>query len=198
MAVIARAGGRIARVWSGSGADTLSVADLPRASDRGAACGASSCVRRYSCSGLPRNADPNRSGAGSRSGRCRGEHRRWVSTATRDDHVYAWPSGPVCSHTSHNDHLAPESFPRRLSEHRRQDALLGQVRERPGDRLAWRGRVPSYHARGHNASRSAQVFPTFWRSLRHSENRRPGNALCFLLFVLRSAPLSICSTRPPR
>src|ERR1700729_67115 len=53
----------------------------------------------------------------------------------------------------------------------------------------------SYHAKRHSASRSAQVFPTFWRSLRHSENHAPGDASCFSLFALRGASLSVCSTR---
>ncbi len=118
-----------------------SVADLPTASGCVAVSSAGSCVRRCPRTGLPRSAGPSCSGAGSRSRRCRGARRRWVSIATRDGHVCAWPSDPGSRHASHNDHLTPKSFPKEVVRTPAPGRVIGQVRERPGDRLAWRGRV---------------------------------------------------------
>ena len=128
--------------------NSLSVVDIPPASDRAAASSAESCVRRWPRMGLPRSAGPSRNGVESRSRRCRGAHRMWVSIATRDGHVCAWPSDPGSRHTSHNDHLTPKSFPKEVVRTPVPGRVIGQVRERPGNRLAWRGRVLPIMRRG--------------------------------------------------
>ncbi len=140
---------------------TLSVAYLPPASDCLVASSAGSCVRRYPCMGLPRSAGPSRSGAGLRSRRCRGARRRWVSTATRDGHVCAWPSDSGSRHTSRNDHLTPKSFPKEVVRTPVPGRVNGQVRERPGDRLAWRGRVLPIMSRGAAQVDSRECFLLF-------------------------------------
>jgi hypothetical protein len=163
---------------------TLNVADLPRASGRAAASSAGSCVRRDPRMALPRSADPSRRGGESRSRRCRGARRKWASIATRDEHVCACLQTLVCvirpittiSHPNPSRGVVRTPVPGRV---------IVQVRERPGNRLAWRGRVLPIMRRGVAQADSHKCFLLFAGTCVTVKTRRE-ETLCVSNFWLRA------------